>query len=130
MRDRAVAPRAAPGTRERKASQCPGWSPPHSPGRGNLPGADLRKAFLWLQHFFSIQSVRPNLGSEFPGADTPWASPYLGHRAWPPRREKPISPKQRPQGRTLTGPDHPCPLPCANFLPHLPPPHCAQAYSP
>lgn len=121
MRNRAVVPRPAPGTRHRKASQCPGCSEPlpclvlsPQPGEGKPPLSGSEKG-LFVAAAFLFYSVRPNLGSEFPGADTPWASPYMGHRAWPPRREIPTSSKQRHQGRTCS-----MPWPSPSFAPcHL-----------
>lgn len=68
-------PRTAPRSRGARphsaqagpASATPGVVPRLCSGR---PRAGLRKAFLGLQQVFSVQSVRPNLGSEAPGADT------------------------------------------------------------
>lgn len=63
MRGRAVAPRAAPGTRERKASQCPGWSEPllclvpsPQPGEGKPPRSGPEKG-LFVAAAFLFYSV-------------------------------------------------------------------------
>lgn len=71
---------------------------------------------MWLPRVFSAQSVRPSLGSEAPGTDSPVAGPLSRWVTQPrcPREKQQLIPKDATRAGHSAGPDPP-PLPCAIF---------------